>query len=139
MKIWYGYGSEHSANLVMIGHFQDAGDAAKAKQVIDQLVERVNAEVDAKLITVGDPPTRYTDRILTFLREVKEYHIGLSELEQFAYDVKVELNADQIVVTTDEVDVSGFLKVLLDNGARIEVYSAHNYAGTGHGRRTKTS
>ena len=30
MKIWYQHGSEHSANLVMIGHFEDATEATKA-------------------------------------------------------------------------------------------------------------
>ena len=35
MKIWYQNGSEHSANLVMIGHFEDAANATKAKEIID--------------------------------------------------------------------------------------------------------
>ena len=26
MKIWDGYGSEHSMNLVMIGHFKNSDD-----------------------------------------------------------------------------------------------------------------
>jgi hypothetical protein len=53
MKVWYGYSSEHSMNLVMIGRFEDAGDAAKAKQIIDLLTEQVNADVDADLLKVG--------------------------------------------------------------------------------------
>ena len=44
MKIWQGYGSEHSMNLVMIGHFKDAGSAVKAKELIDSFTEFVNAE-----------------------------------------------------------------------------------------------
>ena len=27
MKLWYGYGSEHSNNLVMIGQFKSVEDA----------------------------------------------------------------------------------------------------------------
>ena len=134
MKLWYGYGSEHSANLVMVGQFVNASDAEQAKAIIEQLTEKVMAEIDAKLMDVGNPPTRYTDRILEFLRSVNEFHVNLEELEQFAYDVKVQLDGDKIVVTTDEHDLSAFMKVLLDNGARIEVYSAHNYPDTEYGR-----
>ena len=42
MKLWYGYGSEHSMNLVMIGRFKDAVAAAQAKRVIDALTTKVN-------------------------------------------------------------------------------------------------
>lgn len=134
MKIWYGYGSEHSANLVLIGHFVNAIDAEQAKDLIEQLTEKITIAIDKRLIEVGNPPTRYTDEILEFLKSVNEYHIGLPELEQFAYEVKVQLDGNNVVVTTDEVDISAFLKVLLDAGARIEVYSAHNYPNTNYGR-----
>jgi hypothetical protein len=46
----------------------------------------------------------------------------------------VRRDGSSIVVTTDETDVQALLKVLLDKGARIEVYSAHDYPGTGHSR-----
>jgi hypothetical protein len=47
MKIWWGYGSEHSMNLVMIGKFASVGEAEAAKQLIDRLAEGVQNEVDA--------------------------------------------------------------------------------------------
>ncbi|EUA59807.1 hypothetical protein I550_2955 [Mycobacterium intracellulare 1956] len=34
------------------------------------------------------------------------------------------------MITTDESDVQALLKVLLDGGARVEVYSAHDYPDT---------
>jgi len=37
------------------------------------------------------------------------------------------LNGSRIVVTTDELEVSGFLKLMVDKGAKVEVYSAHDY------------
>ena len=134
MKIWYGYSSEHSMNLVMIGRFSDAGDAAKAKQVIDWLTEQVDADVNSQLMTIGNPAERYTNGMADLFRKVELYSIGPVELEQFAYDVTIEIEGNQIVVKTDEIDVSAFLKVLLDMGARVEVYSAHHYPGTGYGR-----
>ncbi|OGO42387.1 MAG: hypothetical protein A2W36_04320 [Chloroflexi bacterium RBG_16_58_14] len=134
MKIWKGFSSEHSMNLVMIGRFMDAGDAAKAKQVIDWLTEQVDAEVEAGLMKIGEPADRYTNSMLELLRKTNITNIGSTELEQFAYDVTIKIEETQVVVTTDEIEVSAFLKVLLDMGARVEVYSAHDYHGTGYGR-----
>jgi uncharacterized protein DUF6375 len=37
MKVWSGYGSEHSMNLVMIGSFKQASDAEDVKDLIAQL------------------------------------------------------------------------------------------------------
>lgn len=129
MKIWYGYGSEHSMNLVMIGRFKDAVSAAKAKEVIDRLTDQVNADAQAGL--VGEGTEHFSDGMLDLLTNVKVHTLRPTELEQFTYDVNVEIKGSQIVLTTDEVDVSAFLKVLIDMGARVEVYSAHDYPDTG--------
>jgi len=134
MKIWQGYGSEHSANLVMIGHFKDVGDAKKAKDAIDLLKDQVTTDERAGLMKIGEGSDRYTDSMLDLLGKVNVHSIGPAELEQFAYDVAVELKNDQVIIETEEIDVSAFLKVLVDKGARVEVYSAHTYPGTGHGR-----
>jgi len=127
MKIWYGFGSEHSMNLVMIGRFKDERDAAKAKQTIDLLTKQVIDDVDAKQLTVDGRTEKYSDSMLALLNKAHVNSIGPSELEQFAFEVSVKLEADRIILTTDEADVSAFLKVLLDNGARVEIFSAHDY------------
>lgn len=134
MKIWYGYGSEHSMNLVMIGRFKDAAGAAKAKEVIDRLTEQVNADVQDGLVEIGEPPKRFSNDMLELLQKLNVHVLSPAELEQFAYDVRVKIEGSQIVLTTDEVDVSAFLKVLIDKGARVEVYSAHDYPDAGYGR-----
>jgi hypothetical protein len=128
MKIWYGHGSEHSANLVMIGHFKDVTTATKAKEVIDRLTEQVQIDCDAGKMDVGSGSTnRYTDAMTNLLNKLKVYDVGPPELEQFAYDVNVDTKGNQVVIRTDESDIAAFLKVLLDRGARVEVYSAHDY------------
>jgi hypothetical protein len=134
MKIWYGYGSEHSMNLVMIGHFDQIGDAEKAKAIIDSLTKSVSADIDDGLLEVGNPPQRYSDRMMELLKKANIYIIGANEFEQFAYDVRLELDAKRVVLTTDESDVSAFLKVLVHQGARVEVYSAHDHPDTAYGR-----
>lgn len=127
MKTWNDYGSEHSANLVMIGRFKDADKAEEAKKILEQIEKQVSADILADEITVGSPSGRYTDGMMVLLSKLNVHSIGPTELEQFAYDVHVELEGETIAVRTDEVDMSAFLKVLIDKGARVEVYSAHDY------------
>jgi len=134
MKVWYVFGSEHSANLVMIGRFKEVGGATKAKEIIDSLAEQVRTDEEAGLIKIGELADRYTDGMLNLLQKVNVHSIGPVELAQFAYDVSIGVENNEIVLTTDEIDVSAFLKVLLDKGARVEVYSAHDYPDSEQGR-----
>ena len=134
MKIWRGYGSEHSMNLVMIGRFKEEKDAIATKALIDKLTEQVRADSAGHQTQSSVSTARFTDGMMDLLRKQNLYILGPTELEQFDYDVSVEAKGNQVVITTDEVDVSVFLKVLIDKGARVEVYSAHNYTDTGYGR-----
>jgi hypothetical protein len=134
MKIWCQHGSEHSANLVMIGHFKQVADATKAKEIIDTLTSQVADDLSAGTLTLGSPSERYGDAILDLLGKLNVTTIGPAELEQFAYDVSVALQGNDLVLTTEEYDISAFLKVMFLKGARIEVYSAHHYKDTAHGR-----
>lgn len=134
MKIWYQHGSEHSANLVMIGHFENVADATKAKEIIDALTKQVREEESSGTRTIGHPSERYGDAMLDLLGKLNIASIGPSELEQFAYEVDVEARGNDLVLTTEELDISAFLKVMFMRGARVEVYSAHDYPDTPHGR-----
>lgn len=126
MKIWNSYGSEHSANLVMIGKFKDAAAAERAKVIIDEITQfMANSPDDHRRAD------RYSDDALGLLQKVDFYSVAPAELEQFIYDVHVDLRGDQLVITTDELDVSAFLKLMIDKGARVEVYSAHDYPDRG--------
>ena len=131
MKVWYGYGTEHSMNLVMIGRFKDA---ERAHVLIKELTTALQAEEEAGRLTVGEPNDRYSDEVLKLLSDLNIHSLGPRELEQFLYDLTVRRDGDSIVVTTDETDVQALLKVFIDKGARVEVYSAHDHPGTGHGR-----
>ncbi len=134
MKIWYQHGSEHSANLVMIGHFEDATEATKAKEIIDALTKQVAEDQDKGTLVLGSPSERYGTEMLDLLGRLNVAWFGPIELEQFAYEVTVKVEGSKIVLTTEEIDISAFLKVMFDRGARIEVYSAHNHPDTGYGR-----
>jgi len=125
MKVWHSYGSEHSANLVMIGSFKDAVSAEKAKAIIDEITEfMMHSDDDHR------GAERFSNGVMEILKKVEFYDVAPAELEQFRYDVSFELKGNQIVLTTDETDISAFLKLMIDKGARIEVYSAHDYPDT---------
>jgi hypothetical protein len=129
MKVWYGHASEHSMNLVMIGNFKNARDASTAKEIIEWLTKQVETDDKAGLMESGGRTDHFTDGMLDLLRKVSIHSLGPAEMEQFSYDVTVKVDDEKLIMTTDEVDVSAFLKVLLDKGARVEVYSAHDYPG----------
>jgi hypothetical protein len=69
MKVWVGYGSEHSMNLVMIGRFDDASDAAAAKWLIDRLTKIVSEEQAAGRMEIGDPTGRFSDSVRELLSQ----------------------------------------------------------------------
>jgi Family of unknown function (DUF6375) len=127
MKIWRSYGSEHSMNLVLIGTFKDASAADQAKRQIDELVEEVQKEPSE--IWDSEPPLgrRYSDAMLELFRKYNLNTIGPTELEQLTYEAHVEVKDAKIVVTTDESEVSAFIKLFIERGARVEVFSAHDY------------
>lgn len=127
MKIWRGYGSEHSSNLVMIGRFKTVAGAVEAKRIIERLTKQVRADVKAGLMEEVDPPQRFTDHIMQLFREVETYVVAPAELSQFNYEFSVELQGDMVVLTTEEYDISAFLKILINGGARVEVFSRHDY------------
>ncbi|GAA0585810.1 hypothetical protein HPO96_10715 [Kribbella sandramycini] len=136
MKVWQGYGTEHSMNLVMIGHFEDAKSARAAKDVIDTLTKAVEAEEAAGRLELGNPPEEFSEELFQVLSGMDVYSLGHHDVEQFLYDVTVAVEQDKVVITTDETEVLAFIKVLITRGARLEVYSAHDHKGTGHGRAT---
>jgi hypothetical protein len=134
MKVWNQYGTEHSANLVMIGRFKDITEATKAKELVDQLTDQVTKSQDRGDIVVGSPAEKYDRQMLDFLVRHNIATLGARELEQFLYDVTVMIDNDKVVITTEENDVSAFFKILLGQGARIEIYSAHTHTNTKYGK-----
>ncbi len=127
MKIWNSYGSEHSANLVLIGHFKDAIAAEEAKPALEEAMEffqneEFNPEAD-----------RYSDETMAVLRRLKVHSVSSSELSQFHGELSIDLKGSEIVITSDD-ELIPFLKFLIDYGARVEMYSAHAYPDAEYGR-----
>lgn len=129
MKIWNGYGSEHSMNLVMIGKFKSADEANKTQDMLDLLTKELEDKID-----VGRPNARYGDKVLDLLNKVNCHVLGPSELEQFLYEFNTRVEEDKIILTTDESDISAFAKLMINYGAKVEIFSAHDYPDSDYGR-----
>lgn len=114
-------------NLVMIGHFKNAALAETALDTLNEAIRATQSEMDAGRLVLGEPQDKFSDEMLDTIGDLRLHSIGASELEQFLYDVRAERRGEQIVLTTDEVEVQAFVKLLLSKGARIEMYSAHDY------------
>jgi hypothetical protein len=132
VKIWTGYGSEHSSNLKMIGHFRDEEAAKAAALIFERLQERVNADMEAETYDPADDAPDLTDEMGELLRELKMYSLGPADVENFAYDHGVDRKGSDVILTTDENNIGGFVKILVDTDARIEIFSMHTHTATGN-------
>lgn len=131
MKIWIGHGSEHSYNLVLIGRFIDETRAA----AVEEKFERLKEAATTQLPDLGwGSDERFPDELLQVLKELKEWNLSRPEVENFGYDYSLKRRGDRIEITTDEGEIQGFLKVFIEAGARVEIYSAHDWTSDGESR-----
>jgi hypothetical protein len=127
VKIWTGYGSEHSSNLKMIGHFRNEEAAKAAELVFERLGERVYQDMRDETYDPGEDLPDLSDELGQLLRELNLYSLGPADVENFAYDHSVSRQGADLVLTTDEDNVGGFVKLLVDADARIEIFSLHTH------------
>ena len=127
MKIWNGYGSEHSMNLVLIGKFKQEQDAEKVEKDIKTL--STQAEKDECYPSSFDKPEnqRFSDEMLSLLYSLKLYTLGSTDLGQLVSDHHLDREGDKITITTDEAEVSAFVKLFVEAGAKVEIFSAQDY------------
>lgn len=127
MKIWNEYGSEHSMNLVLIGRFKRAQDAEKVEKDIDKLSAQASKD-DSHSISFGEPEDqRFSDDMLSLLCSLKLNTLVPADLGQLVSEHHLRREGDRITVTTDEAEVSAFVKLFIEAGAKVEVFSAHDY------------
>jgi hypothetical protein len=127
MKIWNGYGSEHSMNLVLIGRFKRVQDAEKIEKDIGKLSTQALKD-DSLTISYGEPEDhRFSDDMLSLLRSLNLNTLGPVDLGQLVSEHHLRREGDRITVTTNEAEVSAFVKLFIEAGAKVEVFSAHDY------------
>ncbi len=127
MKIWMGYSSEHSMNLVLIGKFKQAKDAEDIADVIKKLGDQANKDDAYEISRAPAEDRRFSDGMMALIQKFELYTLAPEELGQFNLEHSVHQDGDTIRISTDEADVSAFIKLFVEGGARVEVYSAHYY------------
>lgn len=127
MKIWTGHISEHSMNLVMIGHFKTEHDAKRVESIINEIIKQYDQESVDQAKSDSLPKNRFSKKMIDIFEQYNISTLLHSELEQFVYDMDFRVEDSKIILTTDEIEISSFLKLLIETGAHIEVYSAHDF------------
>ncbi|MGW5230743.1 DUF6375 family protein [Streptomyces nodosus] len=125
MRIWHSYGSEHSMDLVLIGTFETVSGAEAAMERMEGLKTLAEAEWsdDDWLRADERMPRALADE----LGRLRLYDMGRSDVDIYALDYSVQRTGSTVRVWTEESEVQGFVKVLVNLGARVEVLSRHHW------------
>ena len=84
MKIWTGYSSEHSMNLVLIGKFKQAKDAEAVADVINKLGEQASKDNAYAIAHAPPEDQRFSDGMMSLIRQFQLYTLAPEELGQFS-------------------------------------------------------
>lgn len=125
MRIWQSYGSEHSMDLVLVGTFETVSGAEAAIERMEAL--KALAEAEWSDDDWRRPDERMPDTLAGELIKLKLYEMGRSDVDIYAFEHSIERNGPTVRIRTEESEVQGFLKVLIHLGARVEVFSRHNW------------
>ena len=127
MKVWHSYGSEHSAALVMIGRFKSEQDANIFLAELGKLQETITA-----VIPDYEEQGRFPKEIMDSLYHGKIqfcYDMSPKDLDDFLLDYSIdkdEKDGSVVRMTTDDVGWAGLIKMMINAGARVEIFSEHN-------------
>ena len=123
MKIWTGYGSEHSANLVMLGKFKTPEDATNFLAELEKL-ERLIQEDDSGDDVFSEFPKKIMDEIFHgHIRFCNDF--APKDLDDFRMNLqRYQRDDDQTILEfkSDETGWAGLIKMMLNAGARIELF-----------------
>jgi hypothetical protein len=119
-------------SLLLVGTFQSVSAAQAAVERMEAL--QALAEQEWSDDDWGREDDRMSDAALETLRELKLYDMGRNDVGMFAYGHTIERGESIVRIATDESEVQGFLKVLLNLGAHVEVFSRHEWNDDGSPR-----
>jgi hypothetical protein len=137
MKLWVGQGSEHSYNLVLVGRFTDE----TASRTVEEKYERLTKAASDGLPDTGwdEVEARFSDELVDLLKELKPWNMSRSDINGFAYHDAMSRNGATVTVTTEDAEVQGLIKLLIDQGAKVEIYSRHDWTETGEPRKPENN
>lgn len=130
MKVWFGYGSEHSMDLMIIGRFEEVSQATAAVDRMNQLKALAEREWPEDTSWQG-AEERLTGTLTQTLWDLNIYDMGRSDVDIFMFEHTIDHDGTEVQVWTEEKEIQGFVKVLMHYGAKIEIYSKHDWAADG--------
>ena len=83
MKIWAGYGSEHSMNLVLIGTFKEQILADTAALIVKKLTDQAQLDDVYDAARALPEDQRFSDKMKELLAQYNMYVLSPTDLEQF--------------------------------------------------------
>jgi len=113
--------------LVLIGTFKEARNVEKVEALINKLARQAEKEEAYNIREAPPEQHRFSEEMMSMFTTNELFAIDPIELEQFALEHSIEAAGDKITIRTDEGNVSAFIKIMINAGARVEVYSAHDY------------
>ncbi|GAB2190492.1 hypothetical protein MAH1_21000 [Sessilibacter sp. MAH1] len=121
MKIWNSYGAEHSLNLVIIGLFKEEHEAEEFETLTNKVTSFLheNSEFDVEA-------DRFDKKTLAFLGKENLFSLSPQQLGHLLYDVHLTRDGNEVRISSDD-DVNAFISLLIHKGAKVEVFSAHEY------------
>ncbi|WP_212745249.1 DUF6375 family protein [Cupriavidus sp. 2SB] len=115
-------------NLVLIGRFKHARDAEHVEDLIKKLTDQAQKD-EASMLSLAEPEDqRFSAEMRQVLIGLEVHSLSPGEIEQFVSDHSLERIDAVITIRTDEADVSAFIKLFVDAGGRVEVFSAHHHS-----------
>lgn len=121
MKLWQSYGAEHSLNLVIIGHFKEANLAEEFEDLVDE-----TADFLRELNSFDVEEDRYDPQVMEYLSKKNIYCLTPQQLGHMLYDYSIDREGSDIKISSDD-DINGFISLLINKGAKVEVFSAHDH------------
>jgi len=119
MKIWKSFSSDHSDKLRIIGKFKTSKDAQDAAIAFNELL-------DCKSKFIDDPDYPYSEAFREIMDKHKVY-LNPSAGEDFNYLYPMHPEKNKIIVETDDFAIQAVSQIFNRYGAKIEIYSRHNY------------
>ena len=128
MKIWHGYGSDHSASLVLIGEFKTEEAAERVNELINTLSENAQSDLAEGIVDAWAKNERYSEETEARLRELKLHNLSPSDISDFAnFNPSIERVGKILRFRSDDVEIGAFVKLMVHEGAKVQVYSTHDY------------
>lgn len=126
MKVWFGYSSEHSSRMRIIGHFKTAENVKSFLAEFTRMQELVAANNEACFANPEEFPLPILDGL--FHGDIKHgQSLAAHDLLDFTNEMTVSAKDKDFVIRSSEWNWAGIIKMLIESGAKVEMFSEHDY------------